>query len=60
VDRVDLSLQTLKVPYAKILAVELKEISKELRSEVSGILGGDFYSKRKVTIDYRNTKLIFE
>ena len=60
VDRVDLSLQAMKVPYAKILAVELKEISKELRSEVSGILGGDFYSKRKVTIDYRNTKLIFE
>ena len=60
VDRVDLSLQALKVPYAKILAVELKEISKELRTEVSGILGGDFYSKRKVTIDYRNTKLTFE
>jgi tetratricopeptide (TPR) repeat protein len=60
VDRVDLSLQALKVPYAKILAVELKEISKELRTEVSGILGGDFYSQRKVTIDYRNAKLIFE
>jgi len=60
VDRVDLRLQTLKVSYAKILAVELKEISKELRTEVSGILGGDFYSQRKVTIDYRNTKLIFE
>jgi tetratricopeptide (TPR) repeat protein len=60
VDRVDLSLGTLKVPYAKILAVELKEISKELRTEVSGILGGDFYSQHKVTIDYRNTKLIFE
>jgi tetratricopeptide (TPR) repeat protein len=60
VDHVDLSLQAFKVPYAKILAVELKEISKELRTEVSGILGADFYSKRKVTIDYRNTRLIFE
>jgi len=60
VDRVNLSLQTFTVPYAKILAVELKEISKELRTEVSGILGGAFYSKRKVTIDYQNTKLIFE
>jgi len=60
VDRIDLSLQALKVPYAKILAVELKEISKELRTEVSGILGGDFYSQRKVTIDYRNTRLTFE
>ncbi|HET6961212.1 MAG TPA: aspartyl protease family protein [Terriglobia bacterium] len=60
VDRVDLSLHTLKVPYAKILAIELKEISKELRTEVSGILGGDFYSQRKVTIDYRKAKLIFE
>jgi len=60
VDRVDLSLQTMKMPYAKILAVELKEISKELRTEVSGILGGDFYSQRKVSIDYRNAKLIFE
>jgi predicted aspartyl protease len=60
VDQVDLSLQTLKTPYAKILAVELKEISKELRTEVSGILGGDFYSKRTVTIDYHNTRLIIE
>jgi tetratricopeptide (TPR) repeat protein len=60
VDRVDLSLQALKMPYAKILAVELKEISRELRTEVSGILGGDFYSRRKVTIDYQNAKLIFE
>jgi tetratricopeptide (TPR) repeat protein len=60
VDQVDLSLQTMMTPYAKILAVELKEISKELRTEVSGILGGDFYSKRKVTIDYHNTRLIIE
>jgi tetratricopeptide (TPR) repeat protein len=60
VDRVNLSLETLKVQYAKILAVELKEISKELRTEVSGILGGDFYSQRKVTIDYRNARLTFE
>lgn len=60
VNQVDLSLESLKTPYARILAVDLKEISKELRTEVSGILGGDFYSKRKVTIDYRNTKLVFE
>jgi len=60
VDRVDLSLRSMKLPYAKILAVELKEISKELRTEVSGILGADFYGQRKVTIDYRRTKLIFD
>ena len=60
VDRVDLSLQALKVPYAKILAVELKEISKELRTEISGILGADFYSQRKVTIDYRDARLTFD
>jgi tetratricopeptide (TPR) repeat protein len=60
VDRVDLKLQTTTTPYAKILAVELKEISKELRTEVSGILGGDFYSKRKVTIDYQRTTLSIE
>ncbi len=60
VNQVDLSLQSLKTSYAKILAVDLKEISKELRTEVSGILGADFYSKRKVTIDYKNTKLVIE
>lgn len=60
VDQVSLRLESLKTPYAKILAVELQEISKELRTEVSGILGGDFYSKWRVTIDYQKAKLIVE
>lgn len=60
VPRVSLSLARMTTPFAKILAVELKEISKELRTEVSGILGGDFYSKRKVMIDYANTKIVID
>ena len=60
VPRVNLSLVGMTTPFAKILAVELKEISKELRTEVSGILGGDFYSKRKVMIDYVNTKIVID
>jgi tetratricopeptide (TPR) repeat protein len=60
VPRVNLALGSLKLDYDQILAVELKEISKEIQTEVSGILGGDFFSKYKVTIDYQNTTVSFE
>jgi Tfp pilus assembly protein PilF/predicted aspartyl protease len=53
VDKVLLGLGKIKKDYAKILAIQLGEISKEVGSEVSGILGGDFYSTRVVKIDYR-------
>jgi tetratricopeptide (TPR) repeat protein len=52
VDKVLLSLGKVKKDYAKILAIQLGEISKEVGSEISGILGGDFYSTRVVKIDY--------
>ena len=54
VDKVHLRLGKIKKDYAKILAINLGEISKEMGSEVSGILGGDFYSTRVVKIDYHN------
>jgi len=57
---VGLSLSRLKLKYEQILAVELKEISKEIQTEVSGILGGDFFSKYKVTIDYNSTTIELE
>ena len=60
VERVDLGLAKFKMDFAQILAVDLKEISKERRTEVSGILGADFYSNRKVMIDYQNLKLTLE
>jgi Tfp pilus assembly protein PilF/predicted aspartyl protease len=60
VPRVNLAFGGLKLDYDQILAVELKEISKEVQTEVSGILGGDFFSKYKVVIDYQNTTVSFE
>jgi Tfp pilus assembly protein PilF len=57
---VNLTLSGLKLDYDHILAVELREISKEVQTEVSGILGGDFFSKYKVTIDYHDTTVSFE
>ncbi len=60
VERVDLGLAKFKMDFAQILAVDLKEISKEMRTEVSGILGADFYSKRKVILDYRDLRLTIE
>jgi tetratricopeptide (TPR) repeat protein len=54
VDKVLLSLGKIKKDYEKILAIHLGEISKEVGSEVSGILGGDFYSTRVVKIDYHS------
>jgi Aspartyl protease len=57
---INLTLGSLKLDYDQILAVELKEISKEVQTEVSGILGGDFFSKYKVTIDYQKTTINFD
>ena len=60
VPSVNLGLHGLKIDYAQILAVELKEISKEIQTEVSGIIGADFFSKYKVSLDYYNTTLTIE
>ena len=60
VDKVLLSLGKIKKDYAKILAIHLGEISKEVGSEVSGILGGDFYSTRVVKIDYHSGTIRIE
>ncbi len=60
VDKVLLSLGRIKQEYAKILAIHLSEISKEVGAEVSGILGADFYSKRVVKIDYRQGTIRIE
>ena len=60
VPSVNLTFGGLKQEYHQILAVELNEISKEVQTEISGILGGDFFSKYKVTIDYANTTVSFE
>ncbi len=60
VDKVLLSLGKIKQDYAKILAIHLGEISKEVGSEISGILGADFYSKRVVKIDYRQGTIRIE
>jgi hypothetical protein len=50
--------QVLKLK--QILAVDLAEISKELETEVSGILGGDFFSRYRVTLDYSTTTIKLE
>jgi tetratricopeptide (TPR) repeat protein len=60
VSNVNLTLSGSKLDYGQILAVELKEISKEIQTEVSGILGGDFYSKHRVTLDYYKTTITIE
>ncbi len=60
VPSVNLTLSSLKLDYNQILAVDLKEISKEVQTEISGILGGDFFSKYRVTIDYHNAIIGFE
>ncbi len=44
----------------QILAVDLAEISNELETEVSGILGGDFFSRYRVTLDYSTTTIKLE
>jgi tetratricopeptide (TPR) repeat protein len=60
VPSVTLNLTRLKMDYNQILAVDLKEISKEVQTEISGILGGDFFSKYRVTIDYHKATIDFE
>lgn len=60
VDNASLSLGKIKQDYKKILAIHLGEISKEIGSEISGILGADFYSKRVVKIDYHQGTIRIE
>ncbi|MFN8005671.1 MAG: aspartyl protease family protein [Terriglobia bacterium] len=60
VNDVQLGLGKMKKDYAKILAIHLGEISQEIGSEVSGILGGDFYSNRVVKLDYRKGMIRIE
>ena len=60
VNGVALGFAGQKSKYAQILAVDLEEISRELQTEVAGILGGDFFSQFKVTLDYPSTTLMLE
>ncbi|MEW5975124.1 MAG: aspartyl protease family protein [Acidobacteriota bacterium] len=60
VENVELGIRQFKQQYAQILAVELKEISREIQTEVSGIVGSDFLSRYRVTIDYDAATLLLE
>jgi hypothetical protein len=43
--------------FPQVVAIDLKEISKTIGTEVAGILGYDFFSDYKVTLDYNTTEM---
>jgi len=48
---------TFKTPkntevFPQVVAIDLKQISKMIGTEVAGILGYDFFSDYKLTLDY--------
>jgi hypothetical protein len=55
-----LQVQDLSKEYEQILALDLKEISRELQAEIQGILGIDFWGKRRLTVDYDTATLWIE
>jgi predicted aspartyl protease len=44
-------------PLSQALAIDLKEVSKMLGTEISGVAGFDFLSKYKLTIDYYKAEI---
>jgi hypothetical protein len=39
-------------PFPQVVAIDLKQISKMIGTEVAGVAGYDFFSQYKITIDY--------
>ncbi len=53
---------TLKTPknaetYPQIVSIDLKQISKMIGTEVSGVVGYDFFSDYKLTLDYNAAEI---
>ena len=55
----DVTLKTLKntEPFPQIVAIDLKQISKMIGTEVAGVAGYDFFSEYKITIDYYGAEI---
>jgi predicted aspartyl protease len=43
--------------FPQVVAIDLKQISKIIGTEISGIVGYDFFSDYKLTLDYRASEL---
>jgi hypothetical protein len=53
---------TFKTPknveqFPQVVAIDLKQISKMIGTEISGVVGYDFFSDYKLTLDYNATEL---
>jgi predicted aspartyl protease len=57
---ITLKVRDLRKNYSQILALDLSEVSKELQTEILGILGMDFWGDRTITLDYFTGNLWIE
>ncbi len=57
---ITLKVRDLRKNYPQILALDLSEVSKELQTEILGILGMDFWGDRTLTLDYFTGNLWIE
>src|SRR5262249_53673991 len=52
VPKVTVKLQNHSEPFDQVLSINLKQISRMLQTEISGLVGFDFLQKYKLTLDY--------
>jgi tetratricopeptide (TPR) repeat protein len=57
---ITVKIRDLRKNYPQILALDLSEISKELQTEIIGILGMDFWGDRTLTLDYSTGRFWIE
>jgi tetratricopeptide (TPR) repeat protein len=57
---ITLKVRDLQKNYPQILALDLNEVSRELQTEILGILGMDFWGDRSITLDYFTGNLWIE
>ena len=43
--------------FPQVVSIDLKQISKMVGTEVAGVVGYDFFSKYKLTLDYEAAEL---
>jgi predicted aspartyl protease len=50
-------LQTFSESYPQVVAIDLKQISKMIGTELAGVLGYDFFADYRLTLDYHGAQI---
>jgi hypothetical protein len=50
-------LQSYTESYPQVVAIDLRQISKMIGTEVAGVLGYDFFAEYRLTLDYHGAQI---